>query len=280
MPATGPALDPFAARCGANLAAKHGVTALRELGTLVAMRGYPDREWGADAMLYNLWSDCRYAARSLTRSPGFAVAAIVTIALGVGVNTGIFTILNGVLFRDLPAPDAHELVSIAQTVEGGDFAAARAGVGTFTISDYRAYSERAQTLAGVLAHSPARDDARRRRAAEESTGAIVSCNYFTVMRTPPALGRALNAQDCEPGAAPVVVLGHGIWTTSFAADAAIVGRTGRARRQSLYGRRRRGRRHLRRLAVRDGLLRAAQRRAVAMGLGSRGTRTNGTAGST
>ena len=182
-------------------------------------------------MLYKLWNDCRYAVRALMRSPGFAGRAIVTIALGVGVNTGIFTILNGVLFRDLPAPDAHELVSIAQTVEGGEFAAARAGVGTFTISDYRAYNERAQTLAGVLAHS-LRETTLGGDVPQRVTGAIVSCNYFTVMRTPPALGRALNAQDCEPGAAPVVVLGHGIWTTSFAADRAIVGRTGRARRQS------------------------------------------------
>ena len=63
-------------------------------------------------MLTKLWSDVRYALRSLGRSPGFAVPAIITIALGVGVNAGIFTILNGVLFRDLPAPDAHELVSI------------------------------------------------------------------------------------------------------------------------------------------------------------------------
>ena len=71
-------------------------------------------------------SDIRYAARCLTRNPGFTVAAIVTIALGIGVNAGIFTVLNGVLFRDLPAPDAHELVSINQTVEGvQDFTGSR-----------------------------------------------------------------------------------------------------------------------------------------------------------
>ena len=62
-------------------------------------------------------------------------------------------------------------------------------------------------------------------------GAIVSCNYFAVLRQPPALGRALTAQDCEPGAAPVVVLGHELWTTTFAADAAIVGRTIELNRQ-------------------------------------------------
>jgi predicted permease len=175
-------------------------------------------------MLRKLWSDVRYAVRSLSRSPGFAAAAIATIALGVGINSGLFTILNGVLFRDLPAPDAHELVTIAQTVEGGDFTA-RSGVGTFTIKDYRAYGEHAQTLSGVLAHGNPRETTLGGEVPQRAIGALVSCNYFTVLRTPPALGRGLNAQDCEPGAAPVVVLGHDSWTTRFAADSAMVGRT-------------------------------------------------------
>src|SRR5688572_30334573 len=126
-------------------------------------------------MLTKLWSDVRYAVRSLSRSPGFAAAAIVTIALGVGVNTGVFTILNGVLFRDLPAPDAHELVSIEQTVEGGDFAPLISG--PFTIADYRAYAGRAQTLA-VLAHTRV-ETTLGGDAPQKVNGAIVSCEWFT-----------------------------------------------------------------------------------------------------
>ena len=68
--------------------------------------------------LQDIWTDLRYASRWLWRSPGFTVAAIVTIALGIGVNAGIFTVLNGLLFRDVQAPDAHELVSIYQAVQG------------------------------------------------------------------------------------------------------------------------------------------------------------------
>ena len=64
------------------------------------------------------WQDVRYGLRTLRKNPMFTAVAVVTIALGIGVNAGIFTVLNGVLFRDLPAPDAHELVSIYQTVEG------------------------------------------------------------------------------------------------------------------------------------------------------------------
>ena len=174
-------------------------------------------------MLFNLWSDLRYAARSLARSPGFAAAAIVTIALGVGVNTGIFTILNGVLFRDVPAADAHELVSIEQTVEGGE-PTGITGVGTFTIADYRAYRDRAQTL-DVLAYSSPRETTLGGEAPQRVYGALVSCNYFSVLRAVPTLGRGLGAQDCELGAAPVVVLGHAIWTTTFAADSGVLGQT-------------------------------------------------------
>ena len=142
---------------------------------------------------------------------------MVTLALGIGVNTGIFTVLNGVLFRDLPAPDAHALVSISQTVEGGPVHR-DSGVDTFTISEYHVYRDRAQTLSGVLAHSDPRETTLGGDAPQEVFGAIVSCNYFTVLQQPPALGRALIAQDCEPGAIAVVVLGHGVWTTTFASD--------------------------------------------------------------
>ena len=170
------------------------------------------------------WQDVRYGLRTLRKNALFTVVAVVTLALGIGINTGIFTVLNGVLFRDLPAPDAHELVSISQTVEGGQFTAT-AGFDTFTISEYHVYRDRAQTLSGVLAHSDPRETTLGGDVPQEVFGAIVSCNYFTVLQQPPALGRALIEQDCEPGAPPVVVLGHGVWTTTFASDATIVGRS-------------------------------------------------------
>ena len=169
------------------------------------------------------WQDVRYGLRTFRRNAAFTAVAVVTLALGIGVNTGIFTVLNGVLFRDLPAPNAHELVSIAQTVEGGE-AGPMSGTDTFTIPEYRAYRDRAQTLASVLAHGDPRETTLGGETPQEVFGAIVSCNYFTVLQQPPSLGRALTEQDCEPGAPPVVVLGHSVWTTSFSADPAIVGR--------------------------------------------------------
>ena len=176
-------------------------------------------------------ADLSYALRSMRRQKAFTAAAVLTLALGIGVNAGVFTVLNGVLFRDLPAPDAHELVSIQQTVEGGQFTS-RTGVGTFSTLDYRAYRDRAQTLTGVLAYAGAPSTILGGEAPQRIGGALVSCNYFAVLRQPPALGRALTAQDCETGAAPVVVLGHELWTATFAADADIVGRTLELNRQT------------------------------------------------
>jgi predicted permease len=170
------------------------------------------------------WHDVRFGLRTFRRNPTFTVVAIVTLALGIGVNAGIFTVLNGLLFRDLPAPDAHELVSIAQTVEGGQFTVTN-GPTTFTTSEYRAYRDRARTLSGLVAHSNPIETTLGGVAPQEIVGALVSCNYFTVLQNRPALGRALIAQDCEAGADPVVVLGHGLWTTTFAADSGILGRT-------------------------------------------------------
>jgi predicted permease len=174
--------------------------------------------------LPTFWQDVRYGVRILRKNALFTAVAVVTLALGIGINTGIFTVLNGVLFRDLPAPAAHELVSIAQAVEGGQFTAT-AGSDTFTVSEYHRYRDRAQTLSGVLAHSDPRETTLGGDVPQEVFGAIVSCNYFTVLQQRPALGRALIEQDCEPGAPPVVVLGHGVWTITFDSDAAIVGRS-------------------------------------------------------
>jgi hypothetical protein len=194
----------------------------RALGNVILAREDAGEVWLGSWGTW--WQDIRYGVRTLRRSPTFTAVAVLTLALGIGVNAGIFTVLNGLLFREVPAPAAHELVSIEQTVEGGQFTAT-ASSGTFTVPEYQAYRDRAQTLSAVLAHADPRETTLGGNAPQKIYGAIVSCNYFSVLRTPPSLGRALTSQDCEPGADPVVVLGHGLWITTFAADPMILGRT-------------------------------------------------------
>ncbi|HEX5420718.1 MAG TPA: ADOP family duplicated permease, partial [Gammaproteobacteria bacterium] len=94
-----------------------------------------------------------------------------------------------------------------------------------------AYRDRSRTLSGVLAHANPIDTTLGGDAPQQFYGQLVSCNYFAVLQQPPALGRALAAQDCEPGADPIVVLGHKLWTTTFAADPKIIGRTVELNRQ-------------------------------------------------
>lgn len=182
------------------------------------------------AMLDNLWNDLRYSARSLARMPGFALAAIMTIALGIGVNSGVFMVLNGVLFRDLPARNADELVSIYQGV-GGLEDYVRSGAGTFSTGEWQAYRDRSMTLTGILGHSGPTLTRLGGAAPQEIAGAIVTCNFFDVLETRPVLGRALTAADCEPGADPVVVLGHEIWNDTFASTPDMLGRTVELNRQ-------------------------------------------------
>jgi predicted permease len=169
------------------------------------------------------WQDVRYGIRAFRKDPLFTAVALATLALGIGANAGMFTIVNGVLFRDLPAPGPHELVSLSQTVRG---VPGLIDAGGFSTSQYDVLRDRAQTLSGVLALGNAMGETTLGGDVPQKVyGALVSCNYFAVLRQPPALGRELTARDCEPGAAPVVVLGRDLWRTAFASDRAIVGRT-------------------------------------------------------
>jgi predicted permease len=171
------------------------------------------------------WQDARYGLRALRGHPTFVAAAVATMAFGIGVNTGIFSIVNGILFRDLPVPGAHELVSIAQTADGAEGMTVT-GSGTFSTTEYLAYRDRTRTLSGLLALAGVRGETTLGgNAPQKVFGALVSCNYFDVLQQPPALGRPLAAHDCEPGADPVVVLDHELWERAFAADRGIVGRT-------------------------------------------------------
>lgn len=153
-------------------------------------------------MLATIWNDLRYSARTLARNPSVTVLAIATVALGVGVNAGIFTVVNGLLFRNLPAPDAHELVTIQQSIEGVPGRAGNAGLGGFSTAEYRVLSDRTTMLSGVFGNSDPTETTLGGESPQQILGTIVTCEYFDVLRQPPALGRALRAADCATGCGP------------------------------------------------------------------------------
>jgi predicted permease len=170
--------------------------------------------------------DVRYGFRSLRHNPGFTAAAILTIALGVGLNTGVFSILNAIVFSDLPVPAAHELVEIHETVKGLPGRNEKGRINRrVTTAEYRTYRDHTEALSGLAGFNWAWPVMLGGENSREITGRYVSCNYFDVLQQPPSLGRSLRLDDCKPGAAPVVMLSHSFWTTMFAADPSIIGRT-------------------------------------------------------
>ena len=182
-------------------------------------------EKGSREMLSNLSQDLRYVLRTLRRSPGFAVAAIAPIALGIGINTGVFSILNNVMYRPLPAPDPDQLLSIYQDFRGVQKRSVHGARSMFSLPEYRAYRDGTQTLSGATAYTKSWTVTLGGQSPQEIEGVLVACNYFDVLRLRPAIGTGFTA-DCDvANAPPAVVLSHALWTRAFAADPAIVHKT-------------------------------------------------------
>lgn len=160
-----------------------------------------------------LWQDMRYAVRMLARSKGFTAAAMLSIALGVGVNTTIFSFINAALFRPLPVPRSEELVRLW---DGG----------ASSYPDYAAYRDQTGAFAGLAAYTQRPMSLTSGEETERVWGEIVSGNYFDVLATPPAQGRAfLPEEDRTPGTHPVVVISGRLWKRHFNSDPSLIGKT-------------------------------------------------------
>ena len=170
--------------------------------------------------LAGLWGDLRFGARMLRRSPGFTITAALTIALGIGANTTIFSIVNALLLRPLAGTvRAEELVLLGRTQQGQGF-------DTFSYPDYIDYRDGARSLAAVIASFVAPAHVSTGGASERVRAELVSGNYFTTLGTRAARGRLLGQEDDgAPGANPVLVLSYGAWQSRFGSDPAIVGKS-------------------------------------------------------
>ena len=170
------------------------------------------------------WNDLRYAARTLRKNPGFTTVAVLAISLGIGVNTGIFTVLNGAALRPLPVPGSTDIVSVYQNVLGLKSRNVHGAESFFSWPEYKSYRDGNHVLAGLAAYEPFLDVTLGGVEPKQLFGQLASCNYFDVLNEPPALGRAFSASDCAVAREGVAVLSDTLWRATFAADPAIVGR--------------------------------------------------------
>jgi predicted permease len=164
-------------------------------------------------------ADLRFAARALARSPGFVLAAVLCLGLGLGANATVFSMVNALVVRPLPYGESERLVAV---VHGN--AAQGVARGDLSLGAALDVAERSRTLAGVAAVDTRLVTLTGVDRPEALWAATVSGAYFDVLRVRPLAGRVLRAEESRPGAAPVVVLGERLWRERFGADPGVVGR--------------------------------------------------------
>lgn len=165
-------------------------------------------------------SDVRLALRSLRRRPAFTAMAVLILALGIGANSAIFSVVNAVLLRSLPYGDVDSLV----VVFADGTARAQNGRLPSTVGDFLDWRESARVFSAVTA---LRNESRRITTIESPIVPLVhavAANYFDVLGVEPALGRTFHAEEDIPGKGDVVILSHALWQSVFGGDATIVGR--------------------------------------------------------
>jgi predicted permease len=169
-------------------------------------------------MMKTLWQDLRYGARTMLQTPGFTLVAIVSLALGIGANTAIFSFVNAVLLKLPPVADPSRLVYV--------FSGSRAA--PYSVSsypDYVDYRDKNQVFSGLVAYSGVSVSLSDNDQADAVTGLIVTGNYFDVLGVRAKLGRTFQPdEDKTPGSSAVVVISHALWQGRFGGDLSVVGR--------------------------------------------------------
>jgi putative ABC transport system permease protein len=179
--------------------------------------------------MQSLIQDLRFALRQIRRSPGFMLTAVITLALGVGANTAIFSLLDQALLRSLPVRAPEQLVILSAPGKMWEGHSGNNGAGvekSFSYPMYQDLRDRGTAFDGLIATAPAEVGIARNGASNLANAEIVSGNYFSVLGVQAARGRLLApTDDTTPGSNPVAVLSFNYWKSHLAADAGVVGQT-------------------------------------------------------
>ena len=168
-------------------------------------------------MLDSIRQDLAYAARRLAQSPGFTLVAALTLALGIGATSAIFSVVNAVLLRPLPYPEPERLVDVAQTWKEKP--------AVYSPQNFLDVEAQAKSFEGLAAIDSSGVTLTGRGDAARLEGAEVSASFFDVLRVRPLLGRGFVKGENEPGRTRVAVLGHALWQQRFGGDPKVVGQT-------------------------------------------------------
>lgn len=165
------------------------------------------------------WADFRYAVRALRHAPGFSAVVVLTLALGIGANTAIFSVVRGVLLKPLPHRNGDRLVYLRQSTDGPDGESI-----TFSVPEVRDLRNGAPALQGIAEYSQSTLTLQGNEESTRINAGLVTGNYFDVMGLSPILGRLTTPSDDGIGVPPVIVLTHAYWQNKYGADSSIVGK--------------------------------------------------------
>jgi len=166
--------------------------------------------------------DLRFAARQLRKTPGFTIAAVLTLALGIGGNAAVFSVVNGVLLRPLAYPDPDRIVTIAHHTRGGDLPKQIPN----SSATHTVYSEGSRSFEAMALYSTWQGSLTGNDAPPDWVDVVSATrSLFDVLRIPPALGRTFSVEEDRPGGPRVVILSHALWRQRFGGDPSVIGRT-------------------------------------------------------
>jgi len=166
------------------------------------------------------WQDLHYGGRMLRKSPAFTIVAVLTLALGIGANTAIFSVVNTILFQPLPFPHSQQLVMVWETDENRKITH-----GTAPPADFLDWRAQNQVFQHISAFQLWFHNLTGAGEPEQLWGAKVSADFFDLLEVKPVLGRTFRPDEEQPGRDQVVILSHGIWVQHFGADASVIGRS-------------------------------------------------------
>jgi len=174
--------------------------------------------------MQNLWKDISFGLRMLEKSPGFTAIAVITLALGIGANTAIFSLMNQILLQRLPVKNPDQLVILrAPGPATGHVSTDGDSAESFSYPMYKGLRDNNSVFSGILARYGFSASVASHGQTDRASGEVVSGNYFEVLGVQPAIGRVFSQDDDRvPGSQPVVVLSHSYWTQHFGTDPSVL----------------------------------------------------------